>query len=178
MNLNDVKFSKIKCSELEKLGYEEVKVVGNYVLIKKDSFDLDVPKEIKLYIPSTPLALRQLVNRKNPFIIESKRWLQKGLPRRKDNSKPSEITYYKDGNVFELKWFNEKGNYHRDDGKPAIVRFAKDGMVDNCFWLSNGQDFSDKVEDYCNEKGWDRLRLKKDQIQTLKEHFFTESNYI
>lgn len=178
MKINDVKLSRIKCKELENLGYEEVKLVGNYMLLNKDSYDLDVPKEIKLYIPKTPWSLRQLVNRKSPFVIESKRWLLNGLPRRKDLSKPSEITYYEDGSVHELKWFNEKGYYHREDGKPAIVRFSRDGMVDACFWLAKGQDFSDKVEFFCQEKGWDRMRLRSDQIEELKEHFFSKTNYI
>jgi hypothetical protein len=178
MDISDVKCSIIKCKHLESAGYDEFKFVGNYMLINKDTYSIDMPKEIKLYIPRTPWSLRQLVNRKGDFVIESKRWLLNGLPSRIDNSKPAEITYYKDGSVRDLKWFNNKGHYHRTDGKPAIVRFSEDGMVDMCFWLAKGQDFSDKVEDFCQDKGWDRIRLNKDQIEVIKSNFFTKTNYI
>ena len=178
MNIKDVKFSNLKCEDLKEMGYEEMKFVGNYVFFKKDSYECDVPKEIKLYIPKTPWSLRQLVNRDRSYVIESKRWIKDGLPRRNDSNLPAEVTYYKDGSVKDLKWFNDKGHYHRDNGKPAIVRFSLDGMVDDCFWLSKGQDFTDKVESFCKEKNWDRIRLKKEEIDELRSHFFSNTNYI
>lgn len=177
-NPADLKTVSMSFTEIEQHGYEEFNTVGRFLMFEKNQpeSDNDLPKEVKFFHPPTHWSLRQLVNRHDPFPIEYKVWMMNGAIYRPDDL-PAEIGYYKNGQLREMKWFNSKGHYHRLNGKPAIVRFTPDGLVDKCFWLANGHDCSEKIMDYCQEKGWDYLRLSKENIAQIADHFFTESNY-
>jgi len=49
-----------------------------------------------------------------------------------------QITKWDNGNIFQIKYFNEKGKLHREDG-PAIQRFFRSGKIDYQYWYINGE---------------------------------------
>lgn len=176
MKINEIKYNKTTYKDLEKIGYEEFNIIGHFILFNRKEGQEDFPYEVQLYAPQAPWSLRKLIDREKTYSIKQKIW-NKNRAIFRSNNQPAEIIYYKNGRISDIKWFNEKGLPHREDGKPAIVRFSEDNLVENCFWLYDGQDLTDKIIEFTNEKKWNHLRLNEEEINAIKEEFFTESNY-
>lgn len=173
IKIEDIELSKAYYKDMFNLGYQEFNGVGRFVNFK--SKGKKIPFEVQFWSPQTPWALRNMINREKEYQIKTKSWMnEKGISR--DNDLPAEVFYHQSGKLSDLKWYKD-GFLHRKNGKPAIIRFSNDGLITDCFWLVDGHDISDKVIEYVEEKGWDKLRLAEEEIESIRNNFFSSSNY-